>query len=342
MAQISTRLKIAFTLISTKGVIDNVTLDPRPAIFTKVAEKLQKKHDVYIYWRYGLSYIMNKWMEKIGMKRYDKEYVDIVVKWVHERHPMYLRKDGITLYYENGPIHNSVVVDPSGLLSSSFYANAIDKVVTSHSCNSSSIKSKRYQSSIHDIPDCILNKYLLVPTQKATDYSLRKKFSPVSMFDLIKEAYETSVSLGLSIVYKIHPHLVGADVRQQVKFIRLLPKQENVYISKMSIDELTKRAVATITLNGGTVYDNFRTQSPVITVAKNMFSKSDAVVYTRNITKAVLSIMGNGWNDERKMLQNRIICWMNNVSLNADKSADDNIKALQYHIHKVSSYQIVN
>lgn len=69
------------------------------------------------------------------------------------------------LVYESGPVYSSIVVDPKGLLSESFYAEKIDSYTRGFTCNTTSLKSKRPQPKELDIPQTILGKFIFVPTQ---------------------------------------------------------------------------------------------------------------------------------------------------------------------------------
>jgi len=84
----------------------------------------------------------------------------------------------------------------------------------------------------------------------------------------------------LSLVIKIHPHVKGDERDRQEQFVERMQRQyERVYESRASISFLTANALFTVTLNGGTLMDNFYTGSPVLSLARGFFHETEAVVY---------------------------------------------------------------
>ena len=107
-----------------------------------------------------------------------------------------------------------------------------------------------------------------------------------------------------------------------------------IYISENSINYLIKNARFTICLNGGTLVDNFIIGSPVLSLAKSMFYKTNALVYSEKF-KHGINIMINKNYDYEIMLQKQkeLVWWLYNNSLFYDKSVEDNIKVIEKHLN---------
>ncbi len=274
------------------------------------------------------------------------------------------------LVYENGFTAGSVVVDPRGLLGDSFFvenlneivqkgydAAACEKYIAQHLLHDS---SKRPQQTGLDIPLSILGRFVFVPTQKFADISITK-FSATTYPEMLTKAMVFCREHGFPLVVKIHPHLVGEERRMQAKLISKLDRDirisnklgerhayARVYESKSSINLLTKHALFTVTLNGGTLMDNFFTTSPVLTLARSLFQKTDAVIASsdmeeglRKMRSLIVTVDGGAsdahplpslqWDETRRERQRQIVCWYERSSLNWNKSAAENLEVLENH-----------
>ena len=119
-----------------------------------------------------------------------------------------------------------------------------------------------------------------MPTQKFVDLSV-SRFSDTSMPALLEAAAAFCASRGLPLVVKVHPHLVGAERAANERFVRGLDAPA-VFLSNADIDFLTYHAAVTVTVNGGTLVDNFRTETRVVEVGRSLFSKTAAVLHDEN------------------------------------------------------------
>lgn len=261
---------------------------------------------------------------------------DICLCWYPRKNRFNAKK---MIFYENGFLKNSIIVDPKGLLSESKYIDNLNQLVENNynqqECNKyitnilTNNFSKRLQKNMNDIPSSINKKYVFLPTQKANDISIRKH-SNISMFDCIEKTSIYCKKHNIPLVVKIHPHLGGTELQEQINFCT---KLGNIHLSKSSINQLIQNARFTVCLNGGTLIDNFVNGSPILSLAKSMFYKTDAVIFNEDIHKG-LDIMINKKYNLEKMLdkQRKVIWWIYNNSLFYDKSIEFNIKVLEYHL----------
>ncbi|KAJ1447203.1 hypothetical protein M885DRAFT_576375 [Pelagophyceae sp. CCMP2097] len=198
-----------------------------------------------------------------------------------------------SVIYENGFTRDAATVDPTGLLGDSFYRKTLDERasqgydeeacaahVSEHLRNDS---SKRPQPRVSDLPAGVFGRYVFIPTQKFDDVSVAR-FSNVSLPQLLESAASFCAEKGLTLVVKIHPHLKSAAPQEwalQTKFVGALRSRCNaaVVLSEASVNLLTRNALFTATVNGGTLMDNCYTGTPVLTVAKSLFGFAQAVVH---------------------------------------------------------------
>jgi hypothetical protein len=138
---------------------------------------------------------------------------------------------------------------------------------------------------------------------------------------------------GLPLVVKIHPHLTGKPRAGQVLFVRELQRHySKVYLSASSINFLAINALFTVTLNGGTLMDNFYTTTPVLTLARGFFSETDVLRGLRRMVDFELP-----WSEHRKLRQRQVVCWYDRHSLKASNTGAQNVAVLQAHIDAILS-----
>lgn len=242
------------------------------------------------------------------------------------------------IYYENGFLKDSIIIDRKGILGKSEYFYNLNTLCE---INYNEIKcakfierylagnySKRPQNKLIDIPKKILGKYIFIPTQKHNDISLKGERN--QMLSSIKIISDFCRINSIYLVIKIHPHLGGELSAKQMLLLRLL-KIINPYlfISYSSINYLIKNALFTITINGSTIMDNFMNQTPVLTLGKSMFSNTEAVIYNENIFQG-LEIMFKKEYNLKKMLdkQKKIIYFYLKNNLFLEYDTEDNIRIL--------------
>lgn len=252
------------------------------------------------------------------------------------------------LVYENGMVEGSVTVDPRGLLGESFYVPTLNTRVQEGfdavACarllqhRLARNESKRPQPSLVDIPLSISSRYVLIPTQKFNDYSVAH-FSNVSFPALLRHAARFCAERGLPLVVKIHPHLVGVERAEQVQLIMQLKRAHpGIFISEASIIYLTIHARFTVTINGGTLIDNFLSQTPVLTLGESLFHKTDAVIYDVDTVRGMQRMLlaeASPWPEDRKLRQRQIVWWYERHSLNVRKSARENVAVMQAHLRAI-------
>ena len=248
------------------------------------------------------------------------------------------------LWYENGMTKGSVTLDPKGFLADSFYVNSLNWRVQQgfddaacrvhiqqHVQHDS---SKRPQANIVDVPRAILGKYLFIPTQKWNDLSVLR-YSRITYPELLAGTTSFCRAHNLSLVIKIHPHLRGEARAEQQRAIRQLrASYANVYKSSASINFLTAHALFTVTLNGGTLMDNFYTATPVLALARGFFSSTDALVSEESVERGLSRMLRRElpWSEMRRERQRQVVCWYDRMSLKATGTGAQNIRVIQSHL----------
>ena len=114
--------------------------------------------------------------------------------------------------------------------------------------------------------------------------------------------------------------------------------ENETLLSRASINQLAANALFTVTLNGGTLMDNFQTQTPVLSVGMSLFAETDALLHDANVTRGMETMLrlAPHWDEERRRRQRQIVCWYEAHSLNVAKSARENLLVLQSHLSRVS------
>ena len=103
---------------------------------------------------------------------------------------------------------------------------------------------------------------------------LNNKFSHITYPDLLNQTCLYCSSRTLPLVVKIHPAIDGPEKAQQRRLLLRLNESACGWLlfeSSSSINLLTTHARFTVTLNGGTLADNFYTGTPVLTLARSLF-----------------------------------------------------------------------
>ena len=275
--------------------------DPRFKSFIAVARELQRRgHRVLLSYTDDISPRNEKAAHMFRQfPRADifaGPHPDCAVLWSNfnaqvNRYPvavdLFQRRRVPYVVYENGMIKGAVTVDPRGLLGDSFYLSSLnDRVQREYDAAACSLNvaSKRPQLNSTDYPARIKGHFVFIPTQKFEDVSVRK-FSTTTYPQLIERVLLFCIAQKLPLVLKIHPHLCCDERAAQETLIRHMKERHRgmVYESRSSIHLLTSQAKFTVTLNGGTLMDNFISQSPVLTVARSMFQETDAVVFNTDV-----------------------------------------------------------
>ena len=241
------------------------------------------------------------------------------------------------IYYENGFLKDSVLIDKNGILGKSQYFynlnTLVEKNYDNNKCNKflekykANDNSKRPQNQFIDIPNNINGKYVFIPTQKHNDISLKTEKN--QMLKSIKIISDYCKKKNTPLVIKIHPHLEGELYGKQFLLIKLLKiKNKHVYISNSSINYLIKNALFTVTINGSTIMDNFINQTPVLTLGKSMFSNTKAVIYNEDILKGLEIMFRKEYNIEEMLDKQKKIIYFylkNNLFLEYDTEKNVNI-----------------
>ena len=245
----------------------------------------------------------------------------------------------------------SVTLDPKGFLAESFYVDSLNRRVQQkydgRECSAhvrqhvEHDSSKRPQMRTVDLPRSIFGRYVFIPTQKFNDLSV-VRYSRITYPELLDGAVAFCRANNLSLVVKIHPHLRGEQLQGQQRRIRRLQAAYGaVYQSHASINMLTSNALFTVTLNGGTLMDNFYTQSAVLVLAKGFFSSTDAVVSDESIEHGLARMVRDElpWPEWRKRRQRQVVCWYDRHALSIHKTPEANLAVVQAHLDAIAPAQ---
>lgn len=345
-------MNILIIFINNINSIKNLGFDLRYETLRKIAFYLKDKHKIYVMPCDAGTKLTSDVVKNFEIFNFSKKNsINLCIGWIPVIHKQNLRKkiNCEFICYENGPIKNSVIIDPNGVGYGDyepFYTNTLNNLCVKdyddNKCTQflkSYIKnnnSKRPQSNIIDIPTNINNKYIFMPTQKHTDIFFTN--AKIGVFDSITKTALYCKNKNIYLVIKIHPAIGDNLRREQINHINQIKRSyQNIFISQSSINYLMKNALFTVSLNGFTIIDNFINQTPLLTLLPNMYYKTDALVYNEDIFKG-LDIMFHNKYDKEKMFikQKQIIWWYMKNNLFYDYSVEKNIEILNKHLqHKI-------
>jgi len=240
---------------------------------------------------------------------------------------------------------NAVTLDPKGFLGDSFYVSSLNRLVQQQQFDDDACtahmemalqqdSSKRPQPKLIDIPASIAARYVFIPTQKFTDVSVQR-YSHISYPELLMAALHFCKERRLPLVIKIHPHVRDEERDVQEQLVEQMQRQyEHVYESQASINLLTASALFTVTLNGGTLMDNFYTGSPVLSLARGFFHETEAVVYDVDAAKGMARMLDKElpWPEHRVRRQRQVACWYDRMCLKTTCTPRENVAVIQAHL----------
>ena len=310
--------------------------DPRYEIFVYLLEKMQINPNTKVYLLDLHAHVIPQNLKKnatVFNFANDKDKIDIVISWqtiakasipkYYEIYSYFKNKNIPMLIYEHGPLNGSILID-RGPLSDSKYVDNLSNIVNDNYNENEYFKyrkhllengiSKREQKNRDSISQSILKKYIFVPQQKITDFTI-EQYSKIGMIDFIKKVCSFCKTNDLPLVIKLHPHT--NDHEQIIDLVKKLKREyKSIYVINANIYDLCRNALFTACINSGTITDNFIVNSLVYTCGKSMFYKTDAVYFDENIDKGLMFMFGNIDNNDifnrEKIfdLQNKIIWFM--------------------------------
>lgn len=335
---------ILLVLINNKSAISSgKKVDIRYEILVKMGDYLKKRNlKVYITPCNKHTQITKSVLSKFNLYTPDIP-IDFLICWSPVLSKFRVNISCPYISYENGHLSNSVIIDPYGLLEKSKYVNSLNDLCEINYdpqkcqqylqiCQSKNLSKRDQPKNLEDIPKKIYGKYVFIPTQFHDDISLKN--SKLKMMDCVKQVMKLCKSHKLPLVVKIHPHIKGKHKRYQKDILNMLIKKyyKNIYITKMSINTLMKKALFTITLNGSTIMDNFINQTPVLVLLKCLYSNTDAVIYDDSLKQGFARMLSKDYN-LRHMLdkQRKIIWWYLQHNLSYDYTRSQNVSILEKH-----------
>jgi len=358
------KLVVLFWVQNNPDAIAEGAGDPRNKVLMSMADELTKRGHTVLIDGHGFQmeakyHQDREWLNPKSISRHGKP--DLIVSWVNYLHDygtfqhanFPLIKSLLVdhkipqIVYENGMLKNSVTVDPQGQLADSYYVERLNSDVqrnwdaeTDKACTEfirgllDKDSSKRPQQIVSDIPS-EAGRFVFVPTQKFNDISV-SKYSRVTYPEMLNKVTDFCKAQDLSLVIKIHPHLIGSpEETEQNKLIdELKARYPKVYLTVDSINDLLQKAFFTVTINGGTLMDNFVTTTPVLELAPSLWYKTDAVVYETDLEQGLQRMLkeASPWSEERKIRQRQNVCWYRRMSFNIEKTTEENAEVLQRHL----------
>jgi|Transcript_37682 hypothetical protein len=88
--------------------------------------------------------------------------------------------------------------------------------------------------------------------------------------------------------------------------------------------------------------DNFFTTSPVLTLARSLWYKTDAVVFDESIARGLARMLDpseSPWPEWRKMRQRQAVCWYRKMALNTAYTPEENVAVLQRQLDAMNMTQ---
>ena len=168
-------------ILNKDSIKQNAKYDVRYKIFS-IAYHLKDKHKIYVLPCNSGTKLTDDIIKNFKLFKTDIiNTIDLCISWepCTFKDNMYKQLKCPIIYYENGHLKNSVILDPNGLIHRSYY---IDKINELCEINYDSSKcqeyidlclnnniSKRPQSTVIDIPSEIHGNYVFIPYQKHTD-----------------------------------------------------------------------------------------------------------------------------------------------------------------------------
>ena len=331
------------------------------------------------YQRSALSATVRRELERYPAlaawrRRTTLDSIDMVISWAHVHTCTSLferttaaerpRQQPLHFVYEHGFEKGGVTIDPGGLLGRSFYADRLNWLVQGGSngkaagkggregagktavlgherCVSNSSKRPQNAGTL-DLPERVLARYILVPTQKFNDESI-KQGSKTSMELLMRQVVDFAVNRSLPVVFKVHPHLIanidgtGEGKLQEAMLQQMVKKYKDIFVSQSGIRDLMEKALFTATINGGTLFDNFVTQTPVLAVGRSMLTNHDGVVFDDDVRRGLERVLTKElpWPQWRRERQQQVVCWIQRFSLYDHLSPTGALGVLQRHVNHI-------
>eukprot|EP00966_Prymnesium_polylepis_P218367 5054276-Prymnesium_polylepis.1 len=77
--------------------------------------------------------------------------------------------------------------------------------------------------------------------------------------------------------------------------------------------------------------DNFCTNTPVLTLARSLWYKTDAALYSADIMQGLSRMLDHEmpWPAKRRLRQRQAVCWYDRMSLNQLKTPIENVAVMQ-------------
>lgn len=327
--------------------------DPRNDIFIGVLQTfLHRKYTMYVI-PIHLHTIPESLQSKCILFDFNKhkEIIDCCIAWqgitntsfgcFTKEYNYFLDKNIPCLLYEHGPLYGSLLIDRQ-LLSDSIFVNELQNIIqdiyneTEYNIYKNSILSsgisKRIQGN-ETVPTELLGKYIFVPHQKITDFSVLD-YSETGMIDFITAVFIFCKNKNIPMIIKLHPHAKNPD-HQIIKklYITFKTHYNNVYLINGNIYHLCKNALFTATINSGSMVDNFIVNSLVYSCGKSMYYKTDALYYNDNVEEGLKTMLSNIRNktiNTEKIYdtQNKIVWWLKKHMLFKQYDLCENIKII--------------
>lgn len=327
--------------------------DPRNVIFVGVlTEFFKRNYNIYLI-PIHLHTIPENLKSRATIFDFDKhkDIIDYCITWqgtinksfgeFYKEYLYLLNRNTPCLMYEHGPLYGSLLIDRLPLSDSKFTNNLQEIIDTIYneteytiykkSVLSSGI-SKRIQTN-DKIPEHLKGRYIFVPHQKITDFSVLD-YSETGMIDFFKKVFIFCKHRDLPLVIKLHPHAWNPDyfiIRKLVQ--KLKSEYNNVYLINGNIYDLCKNALFTATINSGSIVDNFIVNSLVYCCGKSIYYKTVALYYNSNVEEGLEIMLSNVQNktlDINKIYntQDKIVWWLKQNMLFKQNDLQDNIKII--------------
>ena len=89
-----------------------------------------------------------------------------------------------------------------------------------------------------------------------------------------------------------------------------------------------------MTINGGTLMDNFYTGSAVLALARGFFHATEALVHDTDAARGMARMLESElpWPERRARRQRQVACWYDRMCLKTTRTPSENVAVVQAHL----------
>jgi hypothetical protein len=273
----------------------------------------------------------------LGFPEYDGEDIDFnFMYWG-------TRGYGVCARYEGGPLFRSIYIEPSEQRGPIFYREDMSQELANYKPTeavsdyirrvTSNNLSKRKQPPRRDLSE--YGEFIFLPIQNDSDYmiSINSFWTFKGFMECIAEF---AASYGLKVLFKLHPHHLSGRGPSTDVFNQIKEKYPEMDLVDASIFDLCQQARFTMTVNSGSMVDNFMLNTPVMCFGECQWDKTDAVIRSpdgMDMQESFRIMMEEDYDKEKMYKAQRLaVEWLYyNLIMNGN-SPEENWRRLMKHL----------